>query len=262
MLETLAVYGELAPLEIGVLLFPLGLVAGSFSSVLYHRLPVGLSIVGPRSQCHLCRHPLRVRDLVPLVSYLWLRGKCRYCAGVIPVKYPMLELFGGALAAVAGALGGWSYGLLALIGWICVAMTLGVASRVVRSQSGTSLVEVLIAVGLLVTVAIPMLDLGAYMRGATPFHRQIAVSLAASKLEELANIAYRTSNSTWPGSGSDSVDVGRYTFDREWVQTDAPEPPDFRFEAGQLKHMVVTVTCQNCPAPMPPVRVVTLIAKL
>lgn len=76
-----------------------GLVAGSFLNVCIHRLPRGGSIVFPPSHCPHCGHRLAARDLVPLFSYLWLKGRCRYCGSGISLRYPLVEALTGALFA-------------------------------------------------------------------------------------------------------------------------------------------------------------------
>ena len=78
-------------------LFLLGLVAGSFLNVLIHRLPAGESVVSPGSRCPACTAPIRVRDNLPVVSWLWLAGRCRDCRARISVRYPLVELLTGAL---------------------------------------------------------------------------------------------------------------------------------------------------------------------
>ena len=70
----------------------LGLIVGSFLNVCSDRLPTGRSIVYPPSTCATCNHRLSARDLVPLFSYLWLRGRCRYCHTPIPHRLPAAEL--------------------------------------------------------------------------------------------------------------------------------------------------------------------------
>jgi leader peptidase (prepilin peptidase) / N-methyltransferase len=73
-----------------------GLVAGSFVSVVAHRVPRGLSIVGPRSQCPSCGAQIAAYDNVPVASWLMLRGRCRRCGARISALYPALELGLGA----------------------------------------------------------------------------------------------------------------------------------------------------------------------
>lgn len=70
----------------------LGLVAGSFVSVLIYRIPKEESIVWGRSHCRSCNHLLGMRDLVPLISFLSTMGKCRYCKTVLPLTYPIVEV--------------------------------------------------------------------------------------------------------------------------------------------------------------------------
>lgn len=70
----------------------LGLCLGSFASALSWRLPRGISFVTERSQCTACRATLGVVDLVPVFSWLFLRGKCRRCKAPIGWRYPAIEL--------------------------------------------------------------------------------------------------------------------------------------------------------------------------
>ncbi len=80
-----------------VLALPLGLMFGSFLTVVVHRVPAGESIVAPRSRCPTCRTQLRAVDNVPVISWLVLRGRCRSCGARISPMYPLLELGTGAL---------------------------------------------------------------------------------------------------------------------------------------------------------------------
>ncbi|HRW13386.1 MAG TPA: prepilin peptidase [Syntrophomonas sp.] len=74
------------------MLFILGLFIGSFLNVLIYRIPRGESVVWPGSHCAQCGHGLKPLDLVPVVSYLLLRGRCRYCGTKISLRYPLVEL--------------------------------------------------------------------------------------------------------------------------------------------------------------------------
>lgn len=69
-----------------------GLMIGSFLNVCIGRLPAGESVVHPASRCPHCRTPLQWRDNVPVVSYLWLRGRCRHCHERIASRYPVVEV--------------------------------------------------------------------------------------------------------------------------------------------------------------------------
>ena len=75
----------------------LGLLLGSFLNVLIYRLPRGESIAYPGSRCTECGTRLRPKDLIPLLSWLWLQGKCRYCGSRIPARYPLVEITTGLL---------------------------------------------------------------------------------------------------------------------------------------------------------------------
>ncbi|HEY7456282.1 MAG TPA: prepilin peptidase [Solirubrobacterales bacterium] len=75
-----------------VLAFLGGLVAGSFVTVVAHRVPRGESIVGPRSRCPACGAQIAAYDNVPLVSWLALRGRARCCGAAISPRYPLTEL--------------------------------------------------------------------------------------------------------------------------------------------------------------------------
>lgn len=69
-----------------------GAVIGSFLNVVVYRLPIGQSLVKPRSHCPSCNTPVSPRDNVPLVSWLFLKGRCRHCGEPISPRYPAVEL--------------------------------------------------------------------------------------------------------------------------------------------------------------------------
>lgn len=78
----------------------LGLAVGSFLNLCIDRLPGGRSIISPSSHCEACGHRLAPFDLIPVLSYLWLRGRCRYCAAPIPLRILAVELAAGLLFAL------------------------------------------------------------------------------------------------------------------------------------------------------------------
>ena len=82
-------------------IFTFGAVIGSFLNAVLWRLHSGASIVHGRSQCPSCGHALGVRDLVPILSWLSLRGRCRYCAKGIGASYVIIELVTGAALVLA-----------------------------------------------------------------------------------------------------------------------------------------------------------------
>jgi leader peptidase (prepilin peptidase) / N-methyltransferase len=97
---------------ISILLFLYGLILGSFYNVVGLRVPVGKSIIAPRSSCPTCGHQLRAIELIPVLSYILQGGKCRVCkTGISPI-YPIYELLCGVLFATAPLAVGWTSDLL------------------------------------------------------------------------------------------------------------------------------------------------------
>jgi leader peptidase (prepilin peptidase)/N-methyltransferase len=70
----------------------LGACVGSFLNVVAWRVPRGESVLWPPSHCPSCDAHLGARDLVPVVSWLTLRGRCRYCGAPVSARYPLVEL--------------------------------------------------------------------------------------------------------------------------------------------------------------------------
>src|SRR5215510_5332837 len=81
--------------------FALGACIGSFLNVCIHRLPAEESIVRPGSRCPQCTAPIAWHDNVPVVSWLWLRARCRSCGAPIAARYPLVEIGTGLLAVAA-----------------------------------------------------------------------------------------------------------------------------------------------------------------
>ena len=75
-----------------VFAFALGAIVGSFLNVVIHRYPREESIVFPASHCPNCNTPIKPYDNVPILSYVWLRGRCRACNAPFSIRYPLVEL--------------------------------------------------------------------------------------------------------------------------------------------------------------------------
>ena len=89
---------EAAPGTYYTFVFAFGAIWGSFLNVVIARLPEGLSVVSPPSRCPRCQKQIAWYDNVPVLSWLWLRAKCRGCGLPISARYPLVEALGGLLA--------------------------------------------------------------------------------------------------------------------------------------------------------------------
>jgi len=100
---------------IGVFFFLYGIVLGSFFNVVGLRVPKKESIVSPPSHCTVCNRKLGVLDLIPVFSYLFLKGKCSGCGTKISSIYPIMELLTGILFVLSYAMLGFSGELIIAI---------------------------------------------------------------------------------------------------------------------------------------------------
>ncbi|HDT5892504.1 prepilin peptidase [Aeromonas hydrophila] len=131
------------------LVFLFSLMIGSFLNVVIHRLPIMLerewqaeylgyfnpetqpqqedryNLMVPRSACPHCGHAITAMENIPLLSWLWLKGRCRECQAPISVRYPLVELLTALLSLVVAATFAPGWGLLAalLLTWVLVALT-------------------------------------------------------------------------------------------------------------------------------------------
>lgn len=85
-------YSETTTILVYIFSFIFGASVGSFLNVCIYRLPRGESIVYPPSHCTDCNHPVKAADNIPLISYLFLKGRCRNCCSPISVSYFVVEL--------------------------------------------------------------------------------------------------------------------------------------------------------------------------
>ncbi|MGB9716136.1 MAG: prepilin peptidase [Thermodesulfovibrionales bacterium] len=89
--------------------FIFGLIVGSFLNVCIYRIPRKISIIIPSSRCPSCNIPIKAWDNIPILSYLFLRGRCRFCKTRISTRYPLIEFLNGLFYVFAI----WKFG----IGW-------------------------------------------------------------------------------------------------------------------------------------------------
>lgn len=102
----------------------LGTVIGSFLNVCVDRLPARESLVYPPSHCSVCQHRLSAKDLVPVFSYLWLRGHCRYCQASISQRLLWVEAVTGVLFGFAYWHYGFSIELPVILVYFCLFLVL------------------------------------------------------------------------------------------------------------------------------------------
>lgn len=122
----------------------LGLVIGSFLNVVIYRLPSKLSIVKPRSRCGVCQHTLNGFDLIPVLSFVLLKGKCRHCGAKISWRYPSIELLNAVLYL----------GVFAVYGFTVEAMILMMLSSTLVCIAMIDLDHMIIPNALNITVAV------------------------------------------------------------------------------------------------------------
>ncbi|HLO51326.1 MAG TPA: prepilin peptidase, partial [Kamptonema sp.] len=97
----------LSALPFVLIVFAVGASIGSFLNVVVYRLPAGLSVLWPPSRCPQYLHKLRLYENVPLLGWLWLRGRCNHCHSPISTRYPIVETASGLLFLLVF----WKFGL-------------------------------------------------------------------------------------------------------------------------------------------------------
>lgn len=139
----------------GIAIFTvLGVIIASFLNVCIDRIPAGQSIVTPPSHCPSCQRRLTARDLIPVISYIWLRGRCRYCGSSIPRRVLIVEMATGALFAYLYL----QYGLSAELAIITPYCCLFIVLMVIDLEKGLILNRIVypaMVAALLVSVFLP-----------------------------------------------------------------------------------------------------------
>jgi len=131
-----------------------GIAVGSFLNVCIDRLPGGESLLFPASHCAVCHHRLAIKDLVPVFSYLWLRGRCRYCQSPVPKRLLWVEISTGILFAYLY----WHYGLSVELAVAAVYCCLFIILMVIDLEHGLILNKVVypsVAVALIISIFLP-----------------------------------------------------------------------------------------------------------
>jgi leader peptidase (prepilin peptidase) / N-methyltransferase len=94
------IFPALSPFATTLLGGVFGLMIGSFFNVVIYRMPRGESVVWPPSRCMQCGYRIKSYQNIPVLSWLWLRGKCKSCGTPISVQYPLIEALTGLVAAL------------------------------------------------------------------------------------------------------------------------------------------------------------------
>lgn len=226
-----------------------GLAMGSFASVLQHRMPRGASLLHPRSYCPHCEHALAPGDMVPLLSYLWLRGRCRYCTAPISMRYPLLEACTAGVAVAAGAAGGMAASIAAVLVW-CAVIAL-YSRRLLKDERGATLVELLATAAILALVLAPMTEAILALRSGpkAAHYRGVATNIARSKAEELHAKHLRASPSNpFPLAGTSGLQDHPYDmvgYRVEWWFENAED--EFGSSADYTRKLIIKVSCSDCP---------------
>ena len=110
-----------------IIFFLLGLIFGSFFTVVGSRIPKNKNFITSRSECDKCHHELSLKDMVPVVSYFLLKGRCRYCNGKIDSLSTYMEFFTGVLFALSYFVFGFSYELFIALGIVALLIILSVS---------------------------------------------------------------------------------------------------------------------------------------
>ncbi len=201
---------ELLALFLGTALV-MGLLIGSFLNVVIYRLPRDESIVHPSSHCPGCRTPVVWYDNVPVLSYLWLRGRCRSCGTPISLRYPAIELLTGLLFLVVAL----RFGLtpMTLIG--CVFAAALVATAMIDFDH--QIIPDEISLGGL-AVALVLVPLLAWLSGAPAFdalvHSLVGALVGGGTLwivgfgHARLSVAMGRRFPHWPGEGEEAPRPG------------------------------------------------------
>lgn len=109
-----------------LIIFLFGSIIGSFLNVCIFRVPKEESIVFPASHCGSCNTKLKGKDLVPIISFLALKGKCRYCDDKVSIQYPLIEIATGILFVIVYLKFGLSIDFLKFVTLTSVLLVIGI----------------------------------------------------------------------------------------------------------------------------------------
>lgn len=236
---------------VGFCIFVIGTLFGSFFSLATYRLPRHQDIVIKRSYCPKCKHNLGFFDLIPILSYILAKGKCRYCKESISIRYLLLEVVNGIIFLLFYLLFGYTLKLLV----ICIAYAICfviVGSYIMKSKMsskelndvklntkrGVFISEIVIAM-----ILFTMLLISSYVisrnynnKSNITIARSTAVSIAIKNAEVSRAIEYDALQSY----NMDQVENG-ITYKVDVTVQDFSEIDNLQYTSGIAKKIYVTV---------------------
>lgn len=190
---------------IGFCMFVIGTLFGSFFSLATYRLPRHQDIVVKRSYCPNCKHNLNFFDLIPILSYIFCKGKCRYCKEKISIRYLLLEVINGTLFLLFFLIFGYTLKLL-LVCIIYAILFILIGSYIMKlkmteedkkelklnTKKGVYISEIVIAMILftLLLTSSYVISRNYTKRSTTTIARSTAVSLAVKNAETAKSTKY------------------------------------------------------------------------
>lgn len=201
--------------------FVIGTLFGSFFTLATYRIPRKQDIMVKRSYCPNCEHELGFFDLFPVLSYVFLGGKCRYCKEKISIRYPLFEIFNGIFFLVTYLLFDISWILFATLG-IYIALFLIIGSNVMKrkmnadevtnisKKKGVFNVELLVAVFAFIIYYIATIYTTRNYEDnlLSTKMRSDAVNIAINVLEEAKSLGYKNVNSVY----NEKKKIDNYTY--------------------------------------------------
>ncbi len=150
-----------APVFVYIFVFLYGIVFGSFLNVCIYRLPVGESIVKVNSHCMTCGKRLHWYELIPLFSWIFLRGRCHGCHSKISVQYPLIEAANGLLFVLCLAVKGLTLDMLLCQALMSALLVLSVIdARTKEISNGINIFIAVIGLMRAVVTIIPIIKSG------------------------------------------------------------------------------------------------------
>ena len=246
--ETLPFYWSIAPIWLQLLLIGLLTgILGSFLNMAIWRVPRGESIFLPRSHCPVCKHVLSPLDLLPILSYLLLKGRCRYCGTKFGIRYVLIEIFLVSFSLTAYLAFGLNPIFVAIVTFLALSIfCYGILQhksldkniidkqlspvfkredrgsneyyQVNSSKRGFTYIEVILTLVIVAAVIIPFgnIFLSSYGRVIKNKEYIMAFNLMEEKMEELRMVPFKKLKDDWhiyakPSDGTDGIYSGNHT---------------------------------------------------